>query len=88
MAGNRANARFFVGKNMKTKNIKEFYIGEANYFVHGDGGEKIILKLNYWENSYRIEGKSDIALVKEAENIAKDLLGRKSKYNFAENENI
>ena len=72
---------------MKTKYIEKFIIGNANYIVENENC-KVVLKLKYWDNFYKIEimeGKADQKFLNEVENIGRDLLKRKSRKNFANN---
>ena len=80
---------FFIGMK-KSKNINGFYFGKAEYRIEDGGGNILIIDVNYKENKYRLKVQKAnngnmLTLKKEARLIAKDLLTRKSKVNFAGN---
>ncbi len=72
--------------NIKTKYIKKFIFNKAEYFVGDGNGEEIILSIDYFNNKFKVveKTKSNGDIKNEAEKIAKDLLKRKHKVNFAE----
>lgn len=75
---------------MKTKKIDKFIINKASYFVENEKF-KVLLNIYYWENRFEIEKNPELVdsnfddeFISEVEEIAKDLLLKKSKVNFVE----
>lgn len=70
----------------KVKYIKEFLFDSAQYFVADENGNKVLLKINYKDNSYAIQkakqGGAD-AFNKEVEEVALGLLHKKHGVNRA-----
>lgn len=69
--------------------VKTFLFNKAQYRVGDEKGNQILLKIDYWNNSFEIEtlknGKSGfLFLKKEGKRIAKDLLNKKHKVNFSD----
>lgn len=58
--------------------IREFYIDNARYKAIDEFGDTIWVDIDYWSNSFCLSGPD-----KELESLAKDLLRRKHKVNFA-----
>jgi len=58
--------------------ISKFYIDKAKYRAEDDSGNVFLVEIDYWKNRFKAS-KSN----KELEDIAKDLLRRKHKVNFA-----
>lgn len=70
----------------KVKYIKEFLFDSAQYFVADENGNRVLLKINYKDNSYLIQrDKQCIALAfsKEVEEVALGLLHKKHGVNRA-----
>jgi hypothetical protein len=68
------------------KNVKEFMFESAQYYVSNDGGDKIILQVDYKNNEYYIKevgGVLNPAFRKDISVVAADLLQRKHGTNFA-----
>ena len=70
------------------KLINKFYLGIATYYVLDGEGNKVQLRLDYWNNKVGIENLTVIndqiiKLQNKAKVIGKNLLGRKHKVNFA-----
>ena len=69
------------------RDIKEFRIGKANYFLENKLGSKLQLTLNYGKNSYVfkiLKDMGDIDRLKEqAGVVAKNLLGKKAQKNLS-----
>jgi len=68
--------------------MEKLYINNASYFVEDRHGSRILVKVNYWDGKFslRVENKKDDnieELKKEAMALAKDLINRKSRVNFA-----
>lgn len=58
--------------------ITKFYIDNAKYKAINESGDTIWIDINYWDNNFRLSKPN-----KRLENLAKDLLERKHKVNFA-----
>ena len=87
MSKDRPSMWLLSEKNMKSV-VKDFYIGEAKYYLRGEHGALIKLMLNYQKNTYTISvlngnNKDNIKVRREARKVAGDLLGRKSNINLA-----
>ena len=69
------------------RDIKEFRIGKANYFLENKLGSKLRLTLDYGKNSYIykiLKDMGDIDRLKEqAGVVAKNLLGKKAQKNLS-----
>lgn len=66
--------------------IKEFVFGTAEYFISDGNGDKVKLKVNYFDNYFEIVGLGELEnseFRKEVAKKAKDLLKRKHGVNFA-----
>lgn len=72
---------------MKTRFIKEFRFNQAEYYLSDTNGNKITLKIDYHNNKYQILSQKtnvDSLVEHEIKSLAKDLLKRKHRKNFAE----
>jgi hypothetical protein len=74
----------------KQKHVSGFYFGKAEYRIEDKSGNSLLVKINYRKRNYdlvvlRKNGKGLSVLKNKASSIAKDLLKRKSKVNFAKN---
>lgn len=70
---------------MKTIHINEFLFDKASYRIIAHDGTSIKLIVNYDKNSFVIiGGTKGSSVIRELQRIAKDLLIRKHKKNFAE----
>lgn len=58
--------------------ITKFYIDNAKYKAIDEFGDIIWVDINYWGNNFSLSEPN-----KRLENLAKDLLERKHKVNFA-----
>lgn len=70
------------------KLIDKFYLGTATYYVLDSDGNKIQLRVDYWDNKIKINNLTVISeqIVKmrdKVKAIGKSLLDRKHKVNFA-----
>jgi hypothetical protein len=69
------------------KDITNFRIGIANYLLENKKGSKLKLTLNYGKNSFKtkmlIDAGNTERLLKQAETVAKNLLGKKAQRNLA-----
>ena len=84
---NSLQGSFFVEQNM-SKAITTLYFNQASYFVGDNHGNELLLKINYYDNKFdlkknKIKNGNISLLIKEAEEIARDLLKRKSRVNRA-----
>ena len=66
----------------------KFYLGEATYYMLDDNGNKIRLRIDYWNNGIAVENSTVInsriiKLRNKAKIIGKNLLDRKHKVDFA-----
>lgn len=73
---------------MKKLNIEKLHFNKASYFIEDKSGNKLLLKINYWQNEFDFEIKTrkndNIRLLEDkAKKLAFDLLKRKSRINFA-----
>lgn len=66
---------FLIGEKMK---ITKFYINNAKYRAIDESGGAIWVDIDYWGNNFSLSEPN-----KSLENLAKDLLERKHKVNFA-----
>jgi hypothetical protein len=57
--------------------ITKFYLNRASYIAKDDNGNKIVLDINYWGNTFRISSKNS-----DLEKYAQKLLKKKHKVNF------
>ncbi len=58
--------------------ITKFYIDKARYRAEDNSGKTILVDIDYWNDKFEMNGSS-----KEIELMAKDLLKRKHRVNFA-----
>ncbi len=69
------------------RDIKEFRIGKANYFLENKLGSKLRLTLDYGKNSYIFKILKDVGdidrLKEQAGVVAKNLLGKKAQKNLS-----
>lgn len=63
---------------MAKMKITKLYIDRAVYKAGDELGRELWLEIDYWNNSFRVSDRN-----KKLENVAKDLLKRKHKVNFA-----
>lgn len=68
--------------------MKNLYINKASYVTGDDNGNKVLLNVNYWEGKFGLEVityKNDNikVLQNDARELARDLIKRKSRVNFA-----
>jgi hypothetical protein len=71
---------------MKAQSISKFIFNKAEYIIEDESGS-LLLRIDYFNNSYAIEQRSQTVtkkIKKEAKYIAEDLLSRKHGKNFAE----
>lgn len=73
---------------MGFKYIKKFIISYADYVLGDEDGNILFMKVDYEKRSFQIKigkknGEQSQLIKKEAEQIAKDLLKRKSGINFS-----
>lgn len=71
-------------KNLKY--IKSFRFGYARYHLDNGDGDKILLRIDYWNNKFEIVSKGtkiDELFRSEVQKMAADLLLRKHGVNFA-----
>ncbi len=66
----------------------KFYLDTATYYMLDDNGNKIQLRVDYWNNGTAIENLTEInskiiKLQDKAKIIGKNLLDRKHKVDFA-----
>jgi hypothetical protein len=68
------------------KDIKNFHLGTAYYIIENDKGSKLKIELDYGLNRFRsnvlVRGGNLRRLKKQADIIAKDMLGRKARKNL------
>lgn len=64
---------------VKMKMTIKFYIDKAKYRAEDSSGKVILVNIDYWNNSFELSGSN-----KRLERVAKDLLKRKHKVNFAD----
>ncbi len=64
--------------------LKKFLFDIAKYKAVDENGTKILLVVDYKNNSFSFEGKGTAKLRRELSLIAKDLLKRKHNVNFAD----
>jgi len=57
--------------------IKEFYLNKASYIGIDESGKKINVKIDYWNNKYRLDHSN-----LELEEYASKLLKKKHRVNF------
>lgn len=74
---------------IKLRHTKGLYIDQAKYFLEDGKGGRVLVKVNYKENFYRLRSisKSNGSLgdlKKDAARFAEDLLLRKAKKNIVE----
>ncbi len=72
---------------MKYSSIHELYIGVAHYYLNDKSGNSLIMKVDYRSALYKIttickNGVGYDQLVREASEMANDLLQRKSNINL------
>lgn len=73
---------------MKRKYIKKFIFDKAQYYVGDGNGNEVLLKINYYNKTYRLHTKTKITDQKfenDLKGIAEELLERKHGKNFASN---
>jgi hypothetical protein len=58
--------------------ITKFYIDHARYKAIDDSGEIIWIDIGYWKNNFMVSKPN-----RKLENLARNLLARKHKVNFA-----
>lgn len=58
--------------------ITKFYLNKASYIAQDTNGDRVDLIVDYWNNGFELNGKSE-----ELEIFAKKLLKKKHKVNFA-----
>lgn len=66
--------------------IKSFLFNKASYFVHDGNGDKVLLSVNYKENTFTMTSKGKTVnsqFRKEVEKKVKDMLSRKHGVDFA-----
>mgnify|MGYP001572376628 CR=1 FL=1 len=66
----------------------KFYLETATYYILDDNGNKIRLRVDYWNNGIVVENltlknSKIIKLQDKAKTIGKNLLSRKHKVDFA-----
>lgn len=61
------------------KMLTKFCIDKAKYRAEDDLGNITWVEINYWENTFKLSRVN-----KKLEQVAKNLLGKKHKVNFAE----
>lgn len=66
----------------------KFYLETATYYILDNDGNKIRLRINYWDNKTAVENLTEInskiiKLQDKAKVIGKNLLNKKHKVNFA-----
>jgi len=59
--------------------ITKFYIDKAVYKAGDDLGREVRVEIDYWNNSFKVSNRDE-----KLEHVAKDLLKRKHKVNFAD----
>lgn len=68
------------------KNIKEFRLNKASYFLEDKSGSKLKINVNYKDNKFSFTvlsfGKNINKLKNQATLVAKDMLDRKAKKNL------
>ncbi len=69
----------------KVKYIKEFIFDKAQYHVYDENKNRVLLKIDYKENSYEINGFQKVPedFVKEVTDVAISLLKKKHGVNRA-----
>lgn len=68
------------------ENVKQFMFESAQYYVSDGDGDRVILRVDYKNNSYSIEEKGGTlnpAFRQDISQVAADLLQRKHGENFA-----
>lgn len=70
------------------KPIDKFYLGTATYYVLDKVGNKVRLRINYWDNKIGVRNLVAIndkmmGLRKKVKVIGRNLLDKKHKVNFA-----
>ena len=73
-----------------SRNINGFFFGKAEYRLEDGIGNILLMKINYKDNDYDLvvvenKGKGLNRFKNEARSVARDLLKKKSKVNFARN---
>lgn len=59
--------------------ITKFYLDKAKYKAFDNSGKEILVEVDYWANKFSLSRRN-----RELERLAKELLKRKHKVNFAE----
>lgn len=69
----------------KFEKINAFFFDKAQYKVSDSFGNTVVLKVDYWNNSYELIGKLEKSAMEEINIFAKSILRRKHAVNFADN---
>ncbi len=79
-----------IFSGMKCRNVKSILIERAQYRFSDNNGNRLLAKVDYENGRYDLVILKEnnlriVELKNEADRIAKDLIKRKSKVNFADN---
>lgn len=74
---------------MKIKIIKKFVLDKASYKLEDNSGNRLLMRIDYWDGNFELKDEmvlndKIIMLKNKASRIARKLLVKKHKINFAQ----